>query len=240
MRTPKLLFVLGLVSGSLLFASARCIERDTVRRGPDGDWHIYGEIHNETDIQGVDMLLRGTLFGPGGNVIGTGQARTCPASLSPDSLSVYDIRINDSTSVPQPASHQINVLSGRTLVDPLPKLDVELTNIYSSISRTNGNFMAHATLTPDQANAGRWGICVAFYDAAEQVVAVDTYYTGVNAPPAGPAGQPVELAAYYVNVFNVAPREIAKVRLLIWLEGQDGAFSSSYQGLVTDLIPILE
>ena len=71
---------------------AKCIENDSLRKGPDGDWHIYGEIHNETTVQGAQILLQGTFYDGGGNVIGIGQAPLRAPELSPGTSSCTTFR----------------------------------------------------------------------------------------------------------------------------------------------------
>ncbi len=91
---------------------ARCIENTSLRRGAGGDWHLYAEIHNETDVQATEFIVLGTLLDAEGN---PGQAPICPHELSPSSFSAYDIRFPGTEGLPEPASYKVNVLSGKTL-----------------------------------------------------------------------------------------------------------------------------
>src|SRR3990172_7618230 len=165
MPRARLLAGLLLASLSVFLMSAKCIENDTVRRGINDDWTIFGEIHNETDVQGVQMLLQGTIFNDAGNVVGVAQAQTCPSELSPASLSVFAIRFNDSEAVGQPARHQVNVLSGKALEEPLPLFDATVSN--ASVVVENGADLRYSfSVTPAQQYTGNVITCTAWYDAA--------------------------------------------------------------------------
>ncbi len=231
--SPRLFVGLLFAGFSIFLVSAKCIENDTVRRGIASDWTVFGEIHNETDVQGVEILLRGTLFNEAGDVVGVAQAQTCPSELSPGSLSVFAIRFNNSQAVGQPARHQVNVLSGKTLEEPLPFLDVTIGDVFAGVE--NGTNLSYRfSVTPDQEYAGDLIACIAWYDAAGEVVFVDILSVGA-APQPGVPRDFNETAHDYRPLFG----EVASARLFVWIDNPDTAvLDSLYQAVVTDHIPV--
>jgi hypothetical protein len=163
-----------LLLAALALSGAKCIEHDSLRRGADGDWHIYGEIHNKTDLPGAGIAVQGTLVDATGNVIATAQAATCPTSLSPGTFSVYDVRFHDTAGLPQPASHRINVAAGEVSAT-LPPLNATFEKM-SAKPGLVGRIEAGAILAladgPPPASA--FPYCVAFYDDDGDVVDVRT------------------------------------------------------------------
>lgn len=122
-RTVKrAVIALSLLASAVFGISAKCIEHDSLQKGPDGNWHIYGEIHNETDVQGLDIALSGTVFGGSDQQIGVGQALMCPSALSPGTFSVYDIGVVIPPTAPRPDSHKVNVMGGKASGERLPAL----------------------------------------------------------------------------------------------------------------------
>jgi len=234
MPRARLLAGLLLASLSVFLMSAKCIENDTVRRGSNNDWTIFGEIHNETDIQGVEILLRGTIFDDDGNAVGVAQARTCPGELSPNSIAVYGIRFNESQTVPQPARHQVNVLSGRAQGEPLPELEAALSDV--SVVEVNGTDLRYRfTYVADEAYEGGVHGCIAWYDAAGEVVAVSTLLVKGSAAEPGVA---VDFDAEHPD-YRQEFGEIAAVRFWVYVDDPDVSVNASrFQAIMTDKVPI--
>lgn len=221
------LLLVFLLTCSLFFLAAKCVENDTLRRGPDGDWHIYGEIHNETDVQGVEIIVQATLFDGDGNVLATGQAPICPYELSPGQVSVYDIDFHNSASVPQPANYRINVMSGKALASALPQLDADLTDL--SASRSGDTVTITGSVSANQNYPGDFSGCAAFYDSAGTVIQQFTVF-GFGALPSG-VSQDLELPLPQI------PGDAQTVRF--WLVGPGSSpLSSDYVAVMSGAIPI--
>ncbi|HXK34466.1 MAG TPA: FxLYD domain-containing protein [Dehalococcoidia bacterium] len=109
----------------VLGLGARCLEGVSVYVDSEGYTHITGRLVNDTGIQGAELMLRGTLYDAGGNVIATKDAAPCPPDLQPNSEISFDIRF-DNPNVPPHASYSVNVISGKALPQPLPDPDVVL------------------------------------------------------------------------------------------------------------------
>lgn len=169
-----------LLAAGVFTISARCIENDTLRRGTDGNWHIYGEIHNETDVQGLNMVLNGATFDANGRQLSVGQALMCPASLSPDTFSVYDVAV---PSAANPASHKVNVVSGGATSNALTPLQGSFQGatteaFYSQTFSVHRIFFSATFVLADSERVGiapggiapSFTYCVAFYGADGRVV----------------------------------------------------------------------
>jgi hypothetical protein len=163
-RTLRALIVLA----PLLLVAAKCIENDALYRDEAGDWHVVGEIHNETDVQGVEMMLGGTLFDASGNVLATAQAPICPFELSPHTFSVFDVQFFNSANVEEPDRYEIHAVGGRALPAALPPLDVSLTNF--TASRAGDTVTLIGTIRMRAAYSGEFSGCVAFYDGGGRVM----------------------------------------------------------------------
>jgi hypothetical protein len=224
-----------LVGSALLIVAAfsalgaKCIENDTLRRDSSGDWHIFGEIHNETAVQGAEMIVLGTLLDASGNTIATAQTPVCPMELSPNSFSGYDIHFRDSSAL-QPASYKINVLSGKALPGPLPVLEATVTDLEArrdpqidELVHISGEVRALMPISGDFSG------CAAFYDAAGKVVSHWTIF-GFGPLPSNTV-QDLNFALGFV------PDEATSVRF--WLVGPGSEpLESSYQAVVSEQFPI--
>src|SRR6185295_19190946 len=96
-KKAALLSVLCLLGALAL--GARCIERTSIHVDADGYTHITGEMLNETDIQGTQIMLRGTLYDDQNNVVAQKDSPTCPPDSQPNSQIIFDIRF-DNPNVP--------------------------------------------------------------------------------------------------------------------------------------------
>jgi hypothetical protein len=224
----RVAFAIVALCFALFSLGARCIENDSLRRSEiDGDWHIYGEIHNETNVQGVEIIVQGTLFDAQGNVLATGQAPICPYELSPGSFSGYDIGFNNSAGIPQPASYKINVLSGRALTSPLPALDATVSGLQAE--RDGDTVTITGTVRANRDYPGDYAGCAAFYDSAGKTVMHWTIF-GFGALEED-VSQPLELP------LDFTPAAATSVRF--WLIGPGSEpLESNYAAVVSGLIPI--
>jgi hypothetical protein len=184
-RALRLALALGLAGPLLFLLGARCVEHDALRRGPDGNWHIYGELFNDTDVQGTGIVVQGSLFDASGELLATGTAPTCPGELSPGKPVVYDIRLPNTEFLPEPSSYRVNVAKGVVLEAPLPELAIapEFTVevVAGNKLRIGAEFLTSAQ------HPGRYEFCVAFYDGAGDVMAVLVNALGPTGP-SGPSG----------------------------------------------------
>jgi hypothetical protein len=229
MKRSKLRF--GAVAVFLVVAfsaiGAKCIENETLYRGDDGDWHLVGEIHNETQVQGAGMIIGGTLFDAQGNVLATAQTPACPYELSPGTFSVFDIRFHNSSGVPQPASYKINVLAGKALPGPLPVLEATVNNL--TATRSGDTVTIEGTIRLLRPYSGDFSGCAAFYDSAGNVLREWTIFGFGPIPDTDP--QPLELPLPFV------PDEATDVRF--WLVGPGSEpLASDYATVPSELIDI--
>jgi hypothetical protein len=208
---------------------AKCIENDALRRDSTGDWHIFGEIHNETQVQGAEIVVLGTLLDAAGNTIATAQTPICPFELSPGSFSGYDIHFQNSQAL-QPASHRVNVIGGKALPGPLPMLEATVTDLEARRD-AQVDELVHITgkvraLMPI---SGDFSGCAAFYNAAGKVVSHWTIF-GFGPLPSGSA-QDLEFSLGFV------PDEATSVRF--WLVGPGSEpLRSNYQAVLSAPFPI--
>jgi hypothetical protein len=117
--------VLVIVIAALASAGARCIEQPSVQVDKDGYTHLTGRMVNETDTQGTELMLRGTLYDAQNNVIAQKDAPPCPPDLSPNSEVMFDIRF-DNPNVPPHDHFDVRLVSGKALPAKLPNPDVVL------------------------------------------------------------------------------------------------------------------
>ena len=241
MRTPRLLMGCVLAGLSIFLMSAKCIENDTVRRGSeDDDWHIYGEMHNETDIQGAQMFLQGTLLNADGSSLTSARVATCPRELSPGSLSVFDVRFEGSSALQEPTGHKVNVASGKALDQPLPKLNLISSGTATKTLSTLEVIIKYRNSEPQ---AAPLSMCLAMYDAGGSVVQM--YPGGSFTIFLGPAKVDADSASALTLPATSLAVEATQIRYWIWLLGPDAAAggdppSSDHQAFVSDLIPIAQ
>jgi hypothetical protein len=223
--------LLLLVSLSVLALAAKCIDNETLYQDSEGDWHIVGEIHNETDVWGADMQLRGALLDAAGNEIASTQTPVCPLELAAHSFNAFDLHFRNSSGL-QPASYKVNVIGGRALTGPLPPSGLSLQG-FDAVEVSEGVSIAgtvRSTRTYERVLTG----CVAFYNAAGRVVTHVTLINfGLTLPLAADTPQPV---AFTIPDFLVAP---GATSIRLWLAGDsDEPLASDYASVVTDKITI--
>jgi hypothetical protein len=219
---------------SLFLTAAKCIENETVSKDPStGDWVIAGEIHNETEIQGVDMRLRATLLDADGDPIAGTTRSICPSELSPGSLSVFALDFPQTADLPEPADHTVRVETGRALEHPLPKLN--LTSSATAVRPAASDFRVNIKYRANQPYDGKvLGVCLAVYNASGQVLSVLPVGVPSLAIPAG-----VESTFPYGISRDLVPGAATHVRYWLWLtELPPNHFTSDHQAYVSGLIPI--
>ena len=227
-RSRSLLWLIAFVP--LLFVAARCIDNETLYQDSTGDWHIVGEMHNETDIQGAGMVLSGTLFDGADNVLGTAQVAACPMELSPHSFIGFDLHFQYAGA--KPARYEVRAVKGRALEQALPSSGLSLEE-FGAASAADGIHIS-GTVTSTRTYTGILTGCAAVYNSAGRVI---THFTlvnfGLNRPLTAGDAQPV---AFTLPEFLVEP---GATTVRLWLAGDSATpFESDYAFVMTDSIPI--
>jgi hypothetical protein len=224
-----------IIAGAILLAAfvlmgAKCVENTSLRRSElDGDWHLYGELHNETDTQGVQMAVLGTLLDANGNVMATSEAVICPIELSPKSLSTIDIDFNGTQNLPQPASYKVNVIRGKVLEQPLPEMPIDIQQVKAS--RSGGDVSVEVTIRLQQVfNADTIG-CLAYYDSAGKVVEEITLTRKRALSYSNGATQ--------TTTYTFEDITPAATKVRFWLIGPGSVpLESNYRAIASEIVPI--
>ena len=241
---PLLLLALGAFA-----LGAKCIDRTSTYVDADGYTHITGEMVNDSNIQGTNIMLRGTLMDDAGNVVATKDAPTCPPDTQPHQQTAFDIRF-DNPNVPPWTHFEVRPISGKALDAPLPDPKVVLF-LADAIRYTAPYITPDITITPNDVffvfrvrnqSATRYPAvqaCAAVLDQSGKVVYVNTSEL-VSEDDAGhiqPGSlEPNQLTALFWNARNV-PVGPVQVRVWLWF-GEKGAPTSAYQFVATGLITI--
>lgn len=242
----RLVCTLGFAALAVLTIGARCIENTSVVVDQDGYTHIYGEMHNETDVQGVGIMLRGVLLDDDGNVIAEQQAPICPPDSQPGDFSVFDIRF-DERNLPPHDSFKVNASGGRTLRNTLPGAGVQITNADSvrlpfipDFPYADGDvFLRFALANGSQTTYEGVQGCAAAYSEDGKVIAASSAQlgyldqTGAFVPGTLPPSPRVDLLMYVGRV----PENTNHVRGWVWI-GDPGDNTSRYQFLMTDSVTV--
>jgi len=238
----------------LVFAAAaafdaRCIERTHVWVDRDGYTHITGEMVNDTDVQGAQIMLRGTLFDAAGNVLAVKDAPTCPPDTQPHHETTFDIRF-DNPGIPPPARFDVRPISGRALDAPLPDPDVVVLEQaairFEGIPPIPGLPITDSDVLLEFGARNRSGHplvgvqgCAAVYDQSGSVVFVSQGEVLELGPDGTPRPATMGSAAP-VSIFMLAkdvPAGPVQIRAWLWF-GAKGAPTSAYQFFETPLITI--
>ena len=179
-KLTKPIAVLLLTLVALSAIAARCIENTSVRKDASGRTHIYGEFYNDTDVQGVQMILSGKLFDAQGNVIAEAQGATCPPDSQPHSQTMFDIAFPEEVAQAH-ASFEVRPIAGRALDAPLPDPGIVLSAEAFRYTAANSDApylvaVALGFLNRSQAIPTNtfWIVCMALYDQAGKVVGGNT------------------------------------------------------------------
>lgn len=241
--------LLLLIAGAVLALGARCIERTSTYVDADGYTHITGQMVNDTDTQGIQMMLQGTLFDAAGGVVATKTAATCPPDSQPHQQSVFDIRF-DNPNLPPWDHFAVQPVAGTAQSDALPDPKVVLF-FAEAIRFTMPIHLPGLSISDkdvflrfdvrNQTNNVYSGVqgCTAVYDQAGKVVFVHegelVQQTGPNS--VGPATLgPQEHTGAYMVAMDV-PKGPVQVRAWLWF-GPKGAPTSQYQFMSTQMMTI--
>lgn len=234
MRRVPLLAACLLAGLSVFLTSAKCIENVSLRKGAGDNWLVNGEIHNETDIQGVDMRLQGMLFDENGRSYeAVADTVTCPQELSPGSLSVFTLNFIVSPGMPEPVEHRVTVVGGKALDQPLPKLS--LISSGTATQTTNG-LQTIIKYRANQPYDAPLSACLAMYDGSGDVVKVViiTKSPGGFDPPKVDADATITSSLPTSSV----PAEATQIRYWLWLQDPEDQRKSDHQAFVSPLVPI--
>ncbi|HZP56849.1 MAG TPA: hypothetical protein VFC53_04760 [Dehalococcoidia bacterium] len=227
---------------------ARCIERTSTYVDQDGYTHIVGQMVNDTDIQGTQIMLQGTLFDANNNIVAQKTAPTCPPDTQPHQQTTFDIRF-DNPGIPAWTRYDVRPISGITLTQPLP--DPHVVALLSDAARfTSPLILPGLTVTPNdvfltfrlrnQSSNTYSGVqgCAAVFDQQGKVVFVSSSeIIEENNGLIGPATlHPQELVDVFMSARNV-PKGPVQVRAWLWF-GPKGAPTSAYQFVTTGMITI--
>lgn len=216
-----------LVFASLFLLAARCIDNETMYQDGSGDWHVVGEMHNDTDVWGAKMMLGGTLMDNDGNVLATGQAPACPFELASHGSSVFDVQFFHSSDL-HPTKYDVRPIDGKSLDQPLPPLQVSLAAF--AAKRTSSGVTITGTIRANKAYSEQFGGCAAFYDGAGKVVRQITIF-GFGTLPAN-VDQPLTLPLPDI------PGDASAVRFWLTESSVADRLSSDYGAAVTGNVAI--
>jgi hypothetical protein len=241
--------VAALALSAALGLGAKCIQGTSVHVDKDGYTHVTGEMANETDIQGTQIMLRASLYDDAGNVVATKDSPTCPPDTQPHSLVMFDIRF-DNPNVPAFSRYDVRPISGKTLTAPLP--DPNVAVLQTDAIRFQGVPNLPGLQITDKDVLLQFGVrnrsgqtitgvqgCAAVYDQHGNVVAAFTgELTSVdaNGTPSPAVFGTDEPATAYMIVKDV-PTEPTQIRAWLWF-GDKGAPTSPWQFFSTPLITI--
>jgi hypothetical protein len=155
--------------------SAKCLENGGLHFDREGKPHLIGEIHNETDVQGLDIELTGVVYDVDNNELASNTAIMCPNSLSPGTFAVYDILVDTPGAI---ASDTVNVSSGRASPDRLPVLagafaPTNTSARYDATAQVHKlSFAGRFDLAEPAPTALSFTYCIALYNSAGRVIAL--------------------------------------------------------------------
>ena len=153
----------------LLLVAATCVQNETLYRDDAGDWRLVGEMRNDYDVSGADILVRGSLFDADGNLIATADAMPCPKQLPAHSTISFGLHFINSADR-DPASYDVRVIGGHALEQALPDSGLNLDGF--TARRMPGGII----IVGQVVNAGTRTYvssptgCAAFYDANGHVI----------------------------------------------------------------------
>jgi hypothetical protein len=238
-----------LAVGAGFALAARCIEKPYTYVDSEGYTHITGRMVNDTDIQGAQLMLRGTLYDAAGSVVATKDQAPCPPDLKPYSEVSFDIRF-DNPNVPPWDRFDVRPISGQALPGPLPDPDVVLFSAQAvrfeglpplpGLPFDGDDVLFTFSVRNRSQNTYKIQFCSIVIDNQSQVIAANNGEV-VDVDEAGNV-QPALLtpAPYPVQIYAIA-RDAAKgpiqVKAWLWFGDKD-APTSAWQYVETSLFTI--
>jgi hypothetical protein len=227
---------------------ARCIENVHVYVDQDGYTHVTGIMYNDTDVQGVGLTLRATLFDNAGNVIAQKDGPPCPPDTQPNSQIMFDLRF-DNPGVPPHARAEVRLVAGQALPAPLPNPDIVV--LEREAARFEGVPPIPGLGISDSDVLFFFGIrnrsntaypiqgCAAVVDNQSNIIAADVgelIELDANDFPVPAVLDPQQLTGVFFPVSNV-PRGPVQIRAWLWFGPKD-APTSAYQYVEVPLTTI--
>ena len=228
-RRHRLLALVTLVVLPLLLMAGKCVDNETLYQDTGGDWHVVGEIHNDTDIWGADMTVGGDLLDADGNVIATTHAPLCPLELKAHSFDGFDLHFPSSSGL-HPASYAIHMTGGHTVDQALPDSGLSLDGF--TATRQAGAVHISGTVATTHTYSRILTGCIAFYNSTGKVVMhITAINFGLTLPLVAGTPQPVSFPIPGV------PSNATSIKL--WLAGDSATpLASDYAAVMTDGIAI--
>lgn len=215
-----------LALASLFLVAAKCIDNETMYQDPGGNWHVVGEMRNDTDVWGAKMLVGGSLLDDAGNVLATGQAPACPFELAAHGVSVFDVEFLHSAGL-HPTKYDVRPIGGKSLDNPLPPLQVSLVGF--AARRSGLGVEITGEVRPAQPSNDLYDGCAAFYNSAGRVVREVILFGFGNFD-----GAPATTTAVLPGI----PSEAVSVRLWFTLGSKSDPLSSDFAAATTGKLPI--
>ncbi len=218
-----------LLSRPLLLVAGKCIDNETLYQDSSGDWHVVGEIHNDTDIWGTDMELGGDLLDAGGNVIATTKTPVYPLELKPHSFDGFDLQFPQSAAL-HPTNYAIHVIGGHALDHPLPDSGLSLNGF--AAKKVPGGVNISGTVATTHTYQRVLTGCIAFYNSAGRVVThITALNFGLTLPLVAGTPQPVS--------FTIPGIPATATSIKLWLAGDSATpLASDYADVMTGSIAI--
>lgn len=237
-----------LMLGGALALGAKCIERTSIHVDADGYTHITGEMVNETDVQGTQIMLRGTLYDAQDNVVAQKDSPTCPPDSQPQSQILFDIRF-DNPSIPPYARFDVRPISGKALDAKLPDPDVVILQTDAvrfqgllaipGLGITDNDVLFEFGARNRSSNVYTIQACAAVYDNQGNVIKAKQgeVLSRDSAGHIGPAQLDSSGPAGLFFIARDVPKGPVQVRAWLWF-GQKGAATSAYEFVQTPFITI--
>jgi hypothetical protein len=221
-----------LISTSLIAMGARCIENVAVRSDDQGNTYLLGEIYNDTDVQGTQIVVRAMLKDLNGAVVATKDTTTCPPDLQPGGLSSYGVQF-DEKNLPAGLTWEVRPIAGVTLPKHNPDSGVVVTS-KRVVRRGTGLDVTFKVRNQSNLTHERPQLCAVMYDGSGKVGSwspFDPAYMGIDTTL-----RPDETVDLSFNLRDQSP-DAASVRVWLWIPGPDPG-TSRLQPVMTDPIQI--
>lgn len=244
-RLKTLAVIAGLGAVATLSLGARCIENTSVQKDADGFTHIYGEMINETDIQGSQIVVHGRLLDGAGAPIAETDGVICPPTLDPHSQVVYDIRFPAPVNQ-APASHDVRPIAGKALEAPLTDPQVRIDEAGAVRTSPESAFMVMQLTNTSSAAHNRLKGCLAVYDAQGKVVAAGaSQAVGVNLSDPedldfNPTLRVKQRTAIAVALFEGVPATGTTARGWVWFEAPAAPGTTTFKYVMTNQVALID
>ena len=230
----RTLFVTAMLGFALTAMGARCIENVAVRKDDAGNTYLLGEIYNDTDVQGVGLTLRATLYDDAHNVIASKDTLMCPANLQPHGITGYAVKFDEQNL--NYSSFDVRPTAGKTLDQPLPVPQLQVEKVAAEfVTSGTDQHGVNVTLLVRNTGASAYAspqLCLVAYDTSGKVRSFSPIDPKLfHADTALSPGKTTDLSVSLRG-------QVDAVRLRVWVWFPDSPTASLYQPLMTDALPI--